>query len=264
MSTKDLSDNKVERRLGVIRFTHTIARHWLVLFIILFGIYNALPFAAPIAMRFGWTSIGNAIYWLYSTQCHQMAQRSFFLFSDRLMYNVDELPLEVANRSLVDISSLRAFRGDATFGWKVAWSDRMVYMYGSLWITSVFYWYLPRHRPRRLFSLRVGFLLILPLAIDGTTHLLSDFNGPAAGFRYDNQWLAALTNYSLPDSFYTGDSLGSFNAVMRLITGILFGIAIAGITLPLLDGEFRRIAALLWNKLNRYYAGSPVSLEGYS
>ncbi len=65
-------------RLRAVQIPYIIVRHWLVIFVLLFGIFNVLPFLAPIAMRLGWTSGGEAIYAIYSTMCHQMAQRSFF------------------------------------------------------------------------------------------------------------------------------------------------------------------------------------------
>jgi uncharacterized membrane protein len=69
-------------------------------------------------------------------------------------------------------------------------------------------------------------LLLLPMAIDGGTHWISDtLSGMEHGFRYSNQWLAALTGNALPQWFYYGDALGSFNSWMRLITGLLFGVA---------------------------------------
>jgi hypothetical protein len=108
-------------------------RHWLILFLVLFGIYNFLPFAAPAAMRLA-TPIGSAP--MTSIQLSVIRWRSaLFLFGAQSMYNLDELPLRLTDKS-ADMLILRGFRGSDVFGWKVAWSDRMVYMYGSLWIIS--------------------------------------------------------------------------------------------------------------------------------
>src|SRR5260370_42571320 len=66
--------------------------HWLAIFLVLLSVYWITPFFAPIFMHWGWTKAADLIYTIYSTQCHQMAQRSFFLFGAKPMYNIDQLP----------------------------------------------------------------------------------------------------------------------------------------------------------------------------
>ena len=240
-------------RLRAVQIPYIIARHWLVIFVLLFGIFNVLPFLAPVAMRLGWTSGGEAIYAIYSTMCHQMAQRSFFFFGAKAMYNLDELPVTVAGNAN-DMWTLRYFLGNETFGWKVAWSDRMVSMYGSIWTGVVIYAFFSRTRMLKPIPLWLFVLLLMPMAIDGITHLFSDLNGLTGGFRYDNQWLAKLTNNSFPTSFYRGDAFGSFNSWMRWISGITFGLGIVGLVIPFIDREFHRTERLLKEKLERYFA----------
>ena len=70
------------------------------------------------------------------------------------------------------------------------------------------------------------------MALDGGTHMLSDFAGIGNGFRDTNAWLTALTNNAFPAEFYTGDALGSFNSIMRFITGLLAGLAIVWLAFP--------------------------------
>lgn len=229
-----------------------IVQRWLFFLLILLGVYNILPFAAPVAMRLGWTGVGTALYDLYATQCHQMAQRSFFLFGEQLMYSLDDLPVEVSNTGFKDTIALRRYRGDETYGWKVAWSDRMVYMYGTIWATSIVYWCVSRRRAVRLLPLWTMLLFILPMAVDGTTHLLSDVSGLSAGFRYNNAWLASLTGNAFPSTFYAGDALGSFNSYARLISGIMFGVGVVWVLFPRVDQEARRTVSILDMKLARF------------
>ena len=54
-------------------------------------------------------------------------------------------------------------------------------------------------------------------------------------FRDTNDWLRTLTNGIFSDAFYRGDALGSFNSLMRLVTGVLAGWGIALFALPRLD-----------------------------
>lgn len=58
--------------------------------------------------------------------------------------------------------------------------------------------------------------------------------GIGQGFRDTNKWLAALTNDSLPATCYAGDALGSFNSIMRFITGLLAGRGIVWLVFPYL------------------------------
>jgi uncharacterized membrane protein len=192
------------------------------------GVYVGLPWLAPAFMRLGFERPAEIIYAVYSTQCHQLSQRSIFLFGPKAMYSAAEL------RNLAGVAtevvSLRNFIGSPDLGWKVAWSDRMVSLYTSIFAFGL----LARLLRRRLEPLPIWafILLALPMAIDGGTHFLSDFAGLGEGFRDQNAWLAALTGNLLPTSFYVGDALGSFNSWMRLLTGVLFGLGIVWTAFP--------------------------------
>jgi len=109
-----------------------------------------------------------------------------------------------------DPLTLRAFIGSAEFGYKVAWSDRMVSLYTGLWLGSL--GFALARRKMRPISLWAYIALALPMAIDGISHLISDLWGIGRGFRDSNEWLAGLTNHALPAWFYAGDALGSFNS----------------------------------------------------
>ena len=129
------SDRQLARRIAAS--TLWLLEHWVVIFLILYGVFVFLPFFAPVFMRFGWTSDAQLIYTIYSTQCHQMAQRSFFLFGPQPMYNINQLPVQMTGDGVANMLALRAFIGNADLGWKVAWSDRMVSMYGGIWLAAV-------------------------------------------------------------------------------------------------------------------------------
>ena len=79
------------------------------------------------------------------------------------------------------------------------------------------------------------------MSIDGTTHALSDLEGIGQGFRDTNIWLQMLTNNAFSITFYQGDALASFNSWMRLITGVLFGIALVGFAYPYINDSFADI-----------------------
>ncbi len=207
---------------------------WFLFFSLGYGLYVALPFLAPVLMHWGLEGPARALYAFYGFFCHQMAQRSFFLFGPRLMYNLADI--QAFWQPTTDPLLLRQFVGGPDIGWKVAWSDRMVWMYTSVLLFAWVWWPL-RRRVRPLPGWGLA-LLFLPLALDGFSHLISDITGGiGAGFRYHNAWLAALTGGRLPASFYVGDAVGSFNFWMRLISGLAFGLGVVWWAFPRLIEE---------------------------
>lgn len=216
---------------GRKRWLNRTGHRWPLLLTVIFGLWLGLPWLAPIFMRLGWTTAAEAIYFLYALQCHQLPQRSFFLFGEKSMYSLAEI--QAAWQTTDNPLILRQFVGNPELGWKVAWSDRMVYMYTSILVFGWLYWPLRRWvRPLPLWAIALFFV---PLAIDGGSHFISDLSGLSSGFRATNEWLAALTGSIFPDSFYTGNALGSFNAWMRLLTGLLVGIGLAWLACPYLE-----------------------------
>ncbi len=212
----------------------SLSRHWLLILNTIVGIWVILPWFAPIFMKLGWESLAKAVYFFYSFQCHQMPQRSFFLFGDKIMYSLSEVQSAGANIS--NPLLLRQFLGNPEMGWKVAWSDRMTAMYTSVWLGGLLYAVF-RKRVKPL-SLWMFALLSIPMGIDGGSHLVSDFAGLGQGFRDTNAWLQTLTNNAFSMSFYIGDALGSFNSWMRLFTGALFGLALAWLAFPSMSESF--------------------------
>ena len=205
-----------------------VGSHWFEFFLIIYGLWVFLPFLAPLFMQAGWTGPGRVVYFIYSFFCHQLPERSFFWFGEKTMYSLSEIQAVWQNTS--DPMILRQFNGTDAMGWKIAWSDRMISFYTSVWFFGLL-WYPMRHRVKPL-SWWGFILLLLPIGIDGVTHMLSDLAGIGQGFRDTNQWLAVLTNNALPATFYAGDALGSFNSLMRLITGPLAGLGIVWLAFP--------------------------------
>jgi len=205
-----------------------IADHWIILFLVFWGLWVWIPWLAPIFMQIGWDKAGNGIYFVYKFFCHQLPERSFFLFGQKPMYSLAEI--QAAWPGVLDPIRLRQFSGNPLMGWKVAWSDRMVSFYTSIWACAMMWWF----RRRKVKPLPwLGFVfLLLPIAFDGGTHFISDLVGIDQGFRETNQWLAVFTNHIFPASFYIGNALGSFNSWMRLITGFLAGLGVAWFAFP--------------------------------
>jgi uncharacterized membrane protein len=205
-----------------------LGAHWFKTFLIVYGLWVFAPFLAPVFMQIGWTGAGKAIYFIYSFFCHQLPERSYFFFGEKTMYPLNEI--QAVWQDTTNPFILRQFIGNETTGWKVAWSDRMIWFYSSVWFFAAA-WYPLRRRIKPLPWW--GFvLLLLPLIIDGGMHMISDLAGIGGGFRDTNAWLAALTNQVFPTTFYVGDALASFNSLMRFLTGILAGLGIVWLAFP--------------------------------
>jgi len=214
-----------------ISLTERLAKNWFGLFIIFFGLWIWAPFLAPLFMHLGWNGPAKAIYFIYSFFCHQLPERSYFLFGSKVTYSLKEIQavwIDTFNPLL-----LRKFTGTAAMGWKVAWSDRMISFYSGVWLFALI-WFPLRHRMRNL-PWGGLILFLLPMALDGGTHFLSDLAGIGQGFRYTNLWLAQLTHFTLSTGFYSGDALGSFNSWMRIITGLLAGLGLVWFTFPFIE-----------------------------
>lgn len=211
-----------------------LTAHWLLASLFLLGLWNLLPWLAPMFMHLGWELPARGIYTLYVLFCHQLPQRSWFLFGPQFTYTRDQILLAwTGSTTPVTPLTMRAFIGTPAMGWKLAWSDRMISFYGGWWLAGLVY-ALVRRRWRG-FSLTIAILLMLPLALDGGTHMLSDLGGLRESFRETNAWLATLTAHAFPPAFYAGDQWGSFNSLARLITGLLAAFGLIGFAFPYID-----------------------------
>lgn len=182
--------------LGTLdRLGTQLGRDWVRAGNTLAGLLALLPWVAPICAAAGAWFLADPIYTLYLFLCHQLPERSGFLF-----------------------------------GYQVANCFRCSALYGSIFATGLVYAAARRGRfggrlawmLRPITWLRFG-LLLVPIAIDGLTHLL--------GVRDDNAWFDHLTGGQF-GSFSVGDGLGTLNWWLRIISGLLFGYAVIRLLYP--------------------------------
>lgn len=149
------------------------SRHWLGIAIVGLFIFQALPWAAPVLMRAGFTDPAAWIYAVYAPTCHQLAYRSFFMFGEQSAYSVAELQDHLASdHTASDIFFWREFEGNAATGYKVAYCERDAAIYSTMWLCLVAYAFLRQRRAIKPLRLK-WFLLVFipPIAIDGVTQL---------------------------------------------------------------------------------------------
>lgn len=195
------------------RVVLAISRHWVALFGLALFVYVGLPVLAPVLMQLGLPGPARAIYLVYSPACHQLPDRSYFLFGPQRVYTLEEL--ESAN--VLPGSGLlerRRYIGDETMGWKVALCERDVAIYGAMLIAGIIFALL-RSRVRRL-PLPLFVLFVIPIAVDGFSQLF--------GLRTSN-WL------------------------LRTITGALFGVGVVWLVYPYIQESMDDIRISIEKKL---------------
>src|ERR687885_138723 len=115
----------------------SFARRWLLYVNIFLFIFMALPFLAPVLLEYGYEGPARALYSAYSLTCHQLAYRTWFFFGAQPSYTVAQLQqyLGVDNPAS-DLLFWRAFLGNTTVGYKMAYCERNTAIYTSIFLAS--------------------------------------------------------------------------------------------------------------------------------
>lgn len=203
------------------RQIYSLARHWLVVFNALLGFYLLLPILAPILMVSGAAPLGRAIYMVYRPACHQLPERSFFLFGPKATYSLDELwALGVVSDS-DNIFTRQGILGTSGIGFKLALCQRDMALYGGLFVAGLLFGLVRKWlRPLKLW---IFGLCLLPMAIDGGTQLL---------FLRESTWL------------------------LRVLTGGLVGVASVWLLYPHLETAFADIRTQAGARLSSFDPGA--------
>jgi uncharacterized membrane protein len=157
-------------------------RHWLLFANGLVFLYATVPWLSPIAYATGHPLLGWLLFVIYRPFCHQIPERSFFLL-----------------------------------GYQVAYCHREVAMYTALALGGLLFGLL-RDKIRPI-PMRLGGLLLLPMLLDGGTHMIDDL--ARLGFRGG------------------GDAPGTINFALRIITGLLFAAFVLLAVYPRLERDLR-------------------------
>ncbi|MFN2184548.1 MAG: DUF2085 domain-containing protein [Anaerolineae bacterium] len=189
-----------------------MAKHWLALANLVWGLYVGLPLLAPVLMDAGWTVPAKVIYTVYRPACHQRPERSYFYGGPSAVYSIEEL--EAAG---VDTDPFARAIGNEQVGWKVAFCERDVAIYGSIFITGLVYGLIRKRVGIKRMRLRVFALFLIPMAVDGILQLF--------GF-YESTWL------------------------MRSITGAIFGIGAVLFAYPYVEEGFADVRKTINDKLH--------------
>lgn len=211
---------------GILAF----ARHWLAFFNLFILAYVGLPFLAPVFMHFGLTGPARVIYTVYSPLCHQLGYRSWYLFGERAAYPRDIFET-YAGINPNDLWGARAFVGNERMGYKVAFCERDVAIYGGMFAAGLLY-ALARERLKPLHWLGWIVIGVFPIALDGFSQLFSQYP-------YSQFPIFSL----LPPREST--------PFLRTLTGGLFGLANVWLAYPYVEESMRDIRRELEAKLAR-------------
>ncbi len=206
---------------AVDRLAVNLARHWLFYANLALLIFSGLPFLAPILMGYGYEAPARVIYTIYSMTCHQLAYRSWFFFGAQSSYTVTQLQQYLAvNNGPLDVFFWRDFIGNVQLGYKMAYCERDVAIYSSIFFAGLVYALL-RKRVKPLNWKLYLIFAILPMAIDGGTQLV-------------------MLRESTP--------------LLRAITGVLLGVLSVWLIYPYVEEAMRDTYAQSMNQLQRIQA----------
>jgi len=211
---------------GGDRVMHWISRHYLAVLNVFMLFYFGLPFLAPVLMKAGAPLPANVIYTVYKPLCHQFGFRSFFLFGEQAYYPLEEagingvITFEQAT-GFVDVHDpaspsrlqARQFIGNEIVGYKMAFCERDMAIYGAIFLFGIIY-SLTNRRIKPLHWILWILIGLGPIGLDGFSQLFSQMEW---------SWLASILPYRESTPF------------LRVLTGGLFGLATAWFAYPYME-----------------------------
>jgi uncharacterized membrane protein len=194
------------------KIIYKLAKHWLALINLFWALYVVLPFLAPILMNADGVVPAKVIYTLYRTACHQRPERSYFIGGPELTYSSEDLAA-----AGVDVDPFARDIGNKQVGWKVAFCERDVAIYGTIFVAGLVYGLVRRRMLGWRMRFRIFLLFLIPMGIDGVLQLFG---------LHESTWL------------------------LRTITGVIFGVGAVFFAYPYLEEGFADIRRTVNQKLH--------------
>lgn len=208
---------------GSDRFSYWLSKHYLAVFNLFLVLYVGIPFLAPVFKKVGWNGPAQVVYKIYSPLCHQWAFRSFFLFGEQPYYPhaAAKVPGVLTFEQVTGITDIndpsrlqaRLFEGDPTLGYKVAFCERDVAIWGAMALFGLVYAATGRRLPKMHWIVWV-LVGVFPIGLDGFTQLFS-------------QIPSTFIQTYLP--YYESTPF------LRTFTGFLFGFTTGWFMFPLIE-----------------------------
>ena len=192
--------------IWLTRLIHWFSAHWLLVANLGIGLHAGLPILAPLLMQAGYDRVANLIYLAFRPLCHQLPERSFFLYGNQWTYSYEHVACLLGGQAVP-----ARYVGNPEIGFKIAVCQRCVSTYVVMLLAGILFSWL-RSRIKPLSLKRFG-VLIAPLVLDGFGQLLG---------LWESTWWS------------------------RVVTGGLFGVACVWLAYPYLEkgmSEVRRDTA---------------------
>ncbi len=229
----DDHQEKVKRASTVTfgdRLFHWLSRRYMLIFNLFTFVYLGLAFLAPVLLHGGKVQSANLIYAVYGRLCHQLSYRSWFLYGDQLVYprelaGIENLVTyeEATGFDAKDLEQAVSFRGDNRLGFKIAFCQRDIAIYGAILLFGILFAVTKRKIPG--LPLLAWFILgILPIGLDGLSQIISQL-----------PWQIIPIRESTP--------------FLRTLTGGLFGFSTAWFAYPIVEEAMAETRKLLTVKI---------------
>jgi uncharacterized membrane protein len=231
MSSKPVTGRTRQFVIWLDKQIYGLSKHWLAVFNLVVLIYVGLPFLAPVLMKAGITAPANAIYTAYAPLCHQFGFRSWFLFGKQPFYEASDpiwQTLGIDPYDLLERWQAKTFVGNETVGFKVAYCERDVAIYGAIFLGGLIF-AMVRSRGIKIRPVNIILYAIVgvgPIALDGFSQLFSQPPFNLVGLRE-----------STP--------------LLRTLTGTLFGLMNVWLAYPYVEESFAEVNNELQLKLSR-------------
>ena len=218
------------------RMSYWIAKHFLFVLNVFLILYVGVPFLAPVFKKAGWNGPAEVIYKIYSPLCHQWAFRSFFLFGEQAAYphaaaKVSGLLTFEQVSGITDTNdptrqAARAFEGNPVVGYKIAFCERDVAIWGAMALFGILFVSVGKRIPKLhwIVWLLVG---MVPIGLDGFSQLFSQI---------PSTFIQSFLPYRESTPF------------LRVLTGFLFGFSTAWFMFPLIEETMADTRRLLSKK----------------
>jgi len=230
MSSQPVTGRQRDFVIWLDKQIYGLSKHWLAVFNLIWFIYVGLPFAAPTLMKAGLDGPAAVIYTMYSPLCHQFAFRSWFLFGERPYYEAEGFKAltGIDPFDLTDRFRAKLFVGNEIMGYKVAYCERDIAIYGAILIAGMVFGVLRSRgiKVRPANFILYGLIGIGPIALDGFSQL---FSQPPFNFI----------------------ALRESTPFFRTLTGSLFGLMNVWLAYPYMEESFAEIKADLGAKLTK-------------
>ena len=221
---------------GSDRFSYWLSKHYLAIFNFFLVLYVGVPFLAPVFKKVGWNVPAQVVYKIYSPLCHQWAFRSFFLFGEQVYYphaaakisgvRTFEQVTGITDANDPSRMQARLFEGNPVLGYKVAFCERDVAIWGAMALFGLIFAVTGRRLPKLHWILWI-LIGVFPIGLDGFSQLFSQI--PSA-------FIQTYLPYRESTPF------------LRVLTGFLFGFTTAWFMFPLIEESMADTRRLLSKK----------------